>query len=47
MGAISRVFKKATKAVKNVTKGVSKAFKKVGKDSASFLVGIISVKFCI
>ncbi len=40
MGAISRVFKKATKAVKNVTKGVTKAFKKVGKGIAKVGKGI-------
>ena len=40
MGAISRVFKKATKAVKKVTKGVTKAFKKVGKGIAKVGKGI-------
>ena len=40
MGAISRVFKKATKAVKNVTKGVTRAFKKVGKGIAKVGKGI-------
>ena len=34
MGAISRVFKGATKAVKKVTKGVTKAAKKIGKGIA-------------
>ena len=34
MGAISRVFKSATKAVKKVTKGVTKAAKKIGKGIA-------------
>jgi len=40
MGAISRVFKSATKAVKKVTKGVTKAFKKVGKGIAKVGKGI-------
>ena len=34
MGAISRVFKSATKAVKKVTKGVTKAAKRIGKGIA-------------
>ena len=34
MGAISRVFKGATKAVKKVTKGVTKAAKRIGKGIA-------------
>ena len=34
MGAISRVFKSATKAVRKVTKGVTKAAKKIGKGIA-------------
>jgi hypothetical protein len=34
MGAISRVFKGATKAIKKVTKGVTKAAKKIGKGIA-------------
>lgn len=34
MGAISRVFKRATKAVKKVTSGVTKAAKKIGKGIA-------------
>ena len=34
MGAISRVFKSATRAVKKVTKGVTKAAKKIGKGIA-------------
>ena len=34
MGAISRVFKGATRAVKKVTSGVTKAAKKIGKGIA-------------
>ena len=34
MGAISRVFKGATKAVKKVTKGVTKAAKRISKGIA-------------
>ena len=40
MGAISRVFKGATKAVKKVTKGVTKAAKKIGKGIAKIGKGV-------
>ena len=40
MGAISRVFKSATRAVKKVTKGVTKAAKKIGKGIAKIGKGV-------